>query len=116
MSIYYICMERGIFIGVIKQGEDERLIGEYLDELEFLAETAGIEGKKRFIQKVDHPDKRTYIRSGKLQEIKTYLEDYKLANEGECIDIAIFDDELSPIQLRNIENELRIQILDRTNL
>ena len=109
-------MERGIFIGVIKQGEDERLIGEYLDELEFLAETAGIEGKKRFIQKVDHPDKRTYIRSGKLQEIKTYLEDYKLANEGECIDIAIFDDELSPIQLRNIENELRIQILDRTNL
>lgn len=114
--LYMKRIEKGIFIGVIKQGEDERLVGEYLDELEFLAETAGIQGCRRFIQKVDHPDKRSYIRSGKLLEIKAFLEQYKMDNEGDQIDIAIFDDELSPVQLRNIENELRIQILDRTNL
>ena len=58
--------EKAIFVGVIKQNDDERQVLEYLDELEFLAETAGAEGKKRFIQKVDKPDTRTYIRSGKL--------------------------------------------------
>ena len=92
--------EKAVFVGVIKQGDDERQIMEYLDELEFLAETAGAIGVKKFIQKVDRPDSRTYIRSGKLQEIREYCE----------------DDELSPTQLRNIERELNIRILDRTNL
>ena len=98
-----------MFVGVIKQNDDERQIMEYLDELEFLAETAGAIGVKKFIQKVDRPDSRTYIRSGKLQEIKQYCEE----NE---IEVVIFDDELSPTQLRNIERELNIRILDRTNL
>ena len=101
--------EKAVFVGVIKQGDDERQIMEYLDELEFLAETAGAVGVKKFIQKVDRPDSRTYIRSGKLTEIKEYCEE----NE---IEVVIFDDELSPTQLRNIERELNIRILDRTNL
>jgi GTP-binding protein HflX len=101
--------EKAVFVGVIKQGDDERQVMEYLDELEFLAETAGAIGVKKFIQKVDRPDSRTYIRSGKLLEIKEYIEE----NE---IEVVIFDDELSPTQLRNIERELNIRILDRTNL
>ncbi len=102
-------IEKAVFVGVIKQGDDERQVMEYLDELEFLAETAGAHGVKKFIQKVDRADSRTYIRSGKLQEIKDYI------TENE-IDVVIFDDELSPTQLRNIERELNIRILDRTNL
>ena len=101
--------EKAVFVGVIKQGDDERQVMEYLDELEFLAETAGAVGVKKFIQKVDRPDSRTYIRSGTLQEIREYIEE----NE---IEVVIFDDELSPTQLRNIERELNIRILDRTNL
>ena len=101
--------EKAIFVGVIKQGDDERQIMEYLDELEFLAETAGAEGTRKFIQKVDKPDTRTYIRSGKLAEIKEFIKE----ND---IDLVIFDDELTPTQLRNIERELEIRILDRTNL
>ena len=101
--------EKAVFVGVIKQGDEERQVMEYLDELEFLAETAGAIGVKKFIQKVDRPDSRTYIRSGKLLEIKEYCEE----NE---IEVVIFDDELSPTQLRNIERELNIRILDRTNL
>ena len=101
--------EKAVFVGVIKQGDDERQIMEYLDELEFLAETAGAIGVKKFIQKVDRPDSRTYIRSGKLIEIKEYCEE----ND---IEVVIFDDELSPTQLRNIERELNIRIHDRTNL
>ena len=104
-----IYREKAIFVGVIKQNDDERQVNEYLDELEFLAETAGAEGTKRFIQKVDKPDPRTYIRSGKLDEIKEYI------TENET-DVIIFDDELTPTQLRNIERELNIRILDRTNL
>ena len=102
-------IERAVFVGVIKQGDEERQIMEYLDELEFLAETAGAVGIKKFIQKVDRPDSRTYIRSGKLAEIKQFIEE----NE---VEVVIFDDELSPTQLRNIERELNIRILDRTNL
>ena len=67
--------EKAVFVGVIKQNDDERQIMEYLDELEFLAETAGAVGVKKFIQKVDRPDSRTYIRSGKLQEIREYCEE-----------------------------------------
>ena len=101
--------EKAVFVGVIKQGDEERQIMEYLDELEFLAETAGAVGIKKFIQKVDRADSRTYIRSGKLAEIKQFIEE----NE---VEVVIFDDELSPTQLRNIERELNIRILDRTNL
>ena len=101
--------EKAVFVGVIKQNDDERQILEYLDELEFLAETAGAQGQKRFIQKVDKPDSRTYIRRGKLEEIKNFIEE-------NGTDVAIFDDELSPTQLRNIERELNCRILDRTNL
>ena len=104
-----IYQEKAVFVGVIKQGDDERQIMEYLDELEFLAETAGAVGVKKFVQKVDKPDNKTYIRSGKLEEIRAYVEE----NE---IDVIIFDDELSPTQLRNIENIVKIRILDRTNL
>ena len=70
--------EKAVFVGVIKQNDDERQIMEYLDELEFLAETAGAVGVKKFIQKVDRPDSRTYIRSGKLQEIKEYCEENEI--------------------------------------
>lgn len=103
-----------IFVGVIKQGEDEALVMEYLDELQFLAETAGAVGTKRFIQKVDKPEHSTYIRSGKLEEIKQYIDLYR--DTLDAIDIVIFDDELSPTQLRNIENVLQTRILDRTGL
>jgi len=101
--------EKAIFVGVIRQGDDPRQIAEYMDELEFLATTAGAIGIKRFVQKMDHPDSRSYIHSGKLQEIKSFCEE----NE---VDVVIFDDELTPTQLRNIERELDIRILDRTNL
>ena len=87
--------ERAVFVGIILQGEDERKIAEYLDELEFLAETAGVSGDKKFVQKIDHPEKATYIRSGKLKEIADYCEEH-------CINYVIFDDELSPMQQRNI--------------
>lgn len=101
--------EKAIFVGVIRQGEDPRQITEYMDELEFLAETAGVSGVKRFIQKLDKEDSKSYIHSGKLQEIKDFC-------KTTDIDLVIFDDELTPTQLRNIERELETRILDRTNL
>jgi len=101
---------KAVFIGVIKQNDDERKIYEYLDELEFLAETAGAIGDKQFVQKVDKPDKATYIRSGKLLEIAEYCEN----NE---IEYVIFDDELSAVQQRNIEKIIKkSMVLDRTSL
>lgn len=101
---------KAIFVGLIKQNDDERKIREYLDELQFLAETAGFIGDKQFIQKVDRPDSATYIRSGKLEEIHTYCVD----NE---IDYVIFDDELTGIQQRNIERVLKpAAVIDRTSL
>lgn len=102
-------MEKAVFVGVIRQNDEERKIFEYLDELEFLAETAGAEGSKRFLQKMDKPNPKTYIGSGKLEEIKNYI------SEND-INLVIFDDELTPSQLRNIERFLSCKILDRTNL
>lgn len=102
-------MERSVFVSVITSNSSEEQVKEYLDELQFLAETAGVTGEKRFIQRVDRPNTKTYIGSGKLEEIKTYI------TENE-ISLVIFDDELSPSQLRNIERELACRILDRTNL
>ena len=102
-------------VGLITQNQNERKTNEYLDELAFLAETAGAEVVKRFTQKLDTPNSVTYVGKGKLQEINDYL---LLMNEDEETEIGmvIFDDELSAKQLRNIENELKVKILDRTSL
>lgn len=102
-------MERAIFVGVITPANTEMQVTEYLDELQFLAETAGAVGEKRFVQRVDRPNSKTYIGSGKLEEIKAYI----VENE---IKLVIFDDELTPSQLRNLERELECRILDRTSL
>ena len=102
--------EKAVFVGIVRQGEDERRVGEYLDELEFLAATAGAVGDRKFIQKVDKPDKSTYIRSGKLEEIAAYAEE-------NGIDYVIFDDELSGMQQRNIEKIIKgASVIDRTSL
>ncbi len=103
-------IEKAVFVGIIKQGDEERKVMEYLDELRFLAETAGAEGDRTFVQRVDKPEKSTYIRSGKLQEIADYCEE----NE---IKYVIFDDELSGIQQRNIEKIIKTSsVIDRTSL
>lgn len=103
-------IEKAVFVGIIKDGEDERKVNEYLDELQFLAETAGAVGDKKFVQRLDRPESSTYIRSGKLQEVADYCEE----NE---VDYVIFDDELSGIQQRNIEKVIKTcKVIDRTSL
>jgi GTP-binding protein HflX len=102
-------IERTILIGLVKNRADAERIDDFLDELAFLVETAGGITVKRFVQRIDSPDQRTFVGTGKLNEIKAFV------NE-ENIDIAIFDDELSPSQARNIEKELGIKVLDRNNL
>ncbi len=102
-------VETAVLIGVITNDQTEEMTKEYIDELEFLAHTAGAISKRKFLQRLDKPHNKTYIGKGKLEEVKQYVDD----NE---IDIAIFDDELSPSQLRNIEKALEIKILDRNNL
>ena len=101
--------ERIVVVSVIPQGTDERRIKENLDELEFLALTAGARSEKRFTQKMERANSRTYVGSGKLEEIKNYITEHE-------IQLVIFDDELTPSQLRNLERELNCRILDRTNL
>ena len=101
--------ETAIMVGIINQQQDETLINEYLDELEFLIETAGAQPTKRFVQRIAKPDPRSFIGSGKLEEIKMYVKEHD-------IDMVVFDDELSPSQLRNIEKSLETKILDRNNL
>ena len=107
--------EKAVLVGLITQNQNERKTNEYLDELAFLADTAGAEVVKRFTQKLDFPNSVTYVGKGKLQEIKEYLSQMNEEEETE-IGMVIFDDELSPKQLRNIENELKVKILDRTSL
>lgn len=102
-------IEKAILIGINYSGQDEREAEDYLDELSFLTETAGAEPVKRFIQKLDNANPRTFVGSGKIEEVAQYVRE-------NSIDIAIFDDELSPSQLRNIEEALGCRILDRTNL
>lgn len=102
--------ERAILIGLITPTQDEAKSDEYLDELAFLADTAGAEAVKRFTQRLDYPNPRTFVGKGKLEEIKKYIED-----DGD-IAMAIFDDDLSTKQVLNIERELGVKILDRTNL
>lgn len=106
--------ETAILVGLITKSQNERKTQEYLDELEFLAETAGAVTVKRFTQKMDGPSSVSYVGKGKLEEIKAYI-DAEEENERE-IGMVIFDDELSAKQLRNIGQVLGVKILDRTNL
>jgi GTP-binding protein HflX len=101
--------EKAVLVGVVNNCNTEKEVNDYLKELAFLTETAGAMPLKHYIQKLDIPNPRTFIGAGKLEEIKHFI-------ENNDIDIAIFDDDLSPSQLRNIERELDIRILDRTNL
>src|ERR1700761_2852056 len=101
--------EKAVLVGVISQGETDEQAKEYLDELEFLVATAGAETVKTFTQRLQRPDRATFVGSGRLEDIKAYVTE-------EEIDMVVFDDELTPSQLRNIENELQVKILDRSNL
>jgi len=102
-------MEKAIVIAVIEKGNNVNKVNEYLDELEFLAETAGAKSVKRFTQKLDKRLSTTYLGTGKIIEIKEFV-------ETNGIDVVIFDDELTPSQLRNLDKILSCKILDRTNL
>lgn len=104
-----VVSEKAVLIGVITQLQDETQSVEYLDELEFLTETAGGVVTKRFTQKLEKPHPKTFIGVGKLEEVAAYIESHNIGT-------AIFDDELSPAQIRNIEKVLDCKILDRTNL
>ena len=106
--------ETAILVGLITATQNERKTNEYLDELEFLAQTAGAEVVKRFTQRIDHPHPVTYVGTGKLKEIADYVE--MLKDTDDEIGMVIFDDELSAKQIRNIEKEIKIKILDRTSL
>ncbi|MES2781103.1 MAG: GTPase HflX [Bacteroidota bacterium] len=101
--------EKAILVGVITQNQKQEKAEEYLEELAFLTLTAGARVVKRFLQRLTHPDRKTYIGSGKLEEIGEFV-------QAQEIDIVIFDDELSPSQLRNLETALKCKILDRSNL
>lgn len=101
--------ERAVLVGLITENQTEEQVAEYLDELEFLAKTAGIETIKRFTQRLDHPDIRSFVGKGKLFEINTFVKE----ND---IDVIVFDDDLSPSQLRNIEKEVKKKIYDRSLL
>jgi len=101
--------ERAILVGVVRPGEKPEETKEYLDELAFLVDTAGGVVDQVFTQKMLRPERATFVGTGKLEEIRAYV-------KSEEIDMAVFDDELSPSQLRNIEKELEIKVLDRSNL
>lgn len=101
--------ETAVLVGLITYRQDEDRLRETLNELEFLLETAGGSSVKRFIQRLDKPDSRTFVGSGKLEEIKAFI-------TNENVGTVVFDDELSPSQLRNIEKELECKVLDRTTL
>lgn len=102
-------VEKAVLVGVITQNQDEAQLKEYLDELSFLAETAGAQEVKRYTQKLAHPDPKTFVGKGKLQEILNYIQE----NE---VHVVIFDDELSPSQARNIERVIEVKVLDRSSL
>lgn len=101
--------ERAVLIGVVHKEQSEHQVQEYLDELAFLAETAGAVAVKRFIQKLQHPDSKTYVGKGKLEEIKKYIEERDIS-------VLIFDDELSGSQITNIEKAVDIKTIDRSDL
>lgn len=101
--------EKAVLVGLVTPEQPEEKLNEYLDELEFLAMTAGAKTEKRFFQKMNKPDVRSYVGSGKLDEIRQYV-------TSKDIDLVIFDDEISPSQQRNIEKELKCKVLDRPML
>ncbi len=101
--------ETAVLVGVITPEQNEQQVREYLDELEFLADTAGAIVKKRFTQRIEVPNARTFVGEGKIAEIAAYVKEHNIS-------FVVFDDELSPSQLRNIEKELGCKVLDRTNL
>ncbi|MCC4228841.1 GTPase HflX [Zunongwangia profunda] len=101
--------EKAVLIGIITKDQNEDKLEEYLDELEFLTYTAGGEVAKRFSQKMDFPNPKTFIGSGKMEEVRIYVSENEIGT-------AIFDDELSPAQQKNIEKILKCKVLDRTNL
>ena len=98
--------ERCVLVGVISSGISEEQAIEHIDELEFLAHTAGAITEHKFFQKMQLPNSKTYVGSGKLEEIREYVQQKE-------VDLVIFDDELSPSQLRNIERVLEVKVLDR---
>lgn len=102
-------IESVVLVGIITKDQNEEKSKEYLDELEFLTYTAGGKVMKRFVQKLEYPNPKTFIGSGKLEEVRNFIEDKKVKT-------VIFDDELNPAQLRNIEKFLNCKVLDRTNL
>lgn len=106
--------ETAVLVGLITKDQDEDKTREYLDELEFLADTAGVVTLRRFTQKMNGPSLTTYVGSGKLEEIRQYIKDEEEAERE--VGMVIFDDELSARQIRNIEKELQVKILDRTSL
>jgi GTP-binding protein HflX len=101
--------EKAVLVAVIQQDQTEQQVNEYLDELAFLAETAGARTMKKFVQKLAHPDSKTFIGKGKLEEIKSYV-------QGKDIRVVIFDDELSGSQITNIEKVLDVKTIDRSDL
>lgn len=101
--------ERGVIVGVADKFAAEHIIQEHMDELAFLAQTLSIDVEKSFTQKLEHPDPRTFVGKGKMEEIETYV-------KAEKIDLVIFDDDLSPSQLRNLEKALNVKIYDRSLL
>ena len=109
LEIEKIDYEKTVLVGIVTQSQSEEKLKEYLDELEFLTQTAGGEVWKRFVQKMDKPNPKTFVGTGKLEEIELYVKE----ND---IDTVIFDDELTPAQQNNISKQLRIKVLDRTNL
>ncbi|MDR2472919.1 MAG: GTPase HflX [Tannerella sp.] len=101
--------EKAVLVGLITPEQNERQVNEYLDELRFLAETAGTVAVKKFTQRLDHPNQVTFVGKGKLDEIKEYVAEHEIG-------LVIFDDELTAKQIRNLEKELTVRILDRTSL
>ncbi|MDD4591569.1 MAG: GTPase HflX [Parabacteroides sp.] len=101
--------EKAVLVGLVTPEQNEQKVREYLDELAFLAETAGVVPEKKFYQRLEMPNSVTFVGSGKLQEIKEYVVEHEIG-------VVIFDDELSAKQIRNIEKELQVKILDRTSL
>ena len=98
-----------MLVGLITPQQNEAKANEYLDELAFLADTAGAVTEKKFLQKLNGPDSRTFVGKGKLEEIRQYIEDNDIG-------MAIFDDDLTSKQVANVERELKVKILDRTSL
>lgn len=101
--------ETAVLVGLIQKEQTDAQVQEYMDELAFLAETAGAVTVKRFIQKMQHPDSRTFVGKGKLEEIKDYV-------QAKGVNLAIFDDELTGSQISNIQDELKIKVIDRSDL